>query len=536
MLTASGSTRRTLLGTVLLGWITLGLAPGQPDVDDGLKEVRKIFFAGLKAPTVEERLEAVNSLLYSGLPEGIAMMEDALDQTRKHRDRLHRRYLAIGKKINDRTRNKLRVSRSAEHLAEDRAALARDLDGDERVINALLDAMGQLFTSCAPEQQTAILAPFVERLGRLRSAESRMDLLEVLGYLKGREAVAAILPLAADREAEVRLVAIEALGRQGDRLATLALAKALDDAFWQVRVVAIDALTRVGGVAAVDALIRAISRADGRVIYDINRALEALTGQNFHENEVLWRAWWKENRRSYRGPPAAGAAAPANGSGQADPEAAARKKAWMERTKGTSFYGIRTRSKRIVYVLDVSSSMNAPLGSRSPTTTGTARAAPPARRKIDQARRELKSSIAALPDDAVFGIVFYNHEVHVWRKGLVEATVENRTRAGEWADSIEAHGNTNIFDAVERAFGLAGRGTYDKGYETAADTVFLLSDGQANRGRLVDREEMRREIARMNRLKKVVIHTVALGGDADVAFMQGLAEDTGGQFKHVAGR
>ncbi len=41
---------------------------------------------------------------------------------------------------------------------------------------------------------------------------------------------------------------------------------------------------------------------------------------------------------------------------------------------------------------------------------------------------------------------------------------------------------------------------------------------------------------RMNKLKRVVIHTVALGGDADVAFMQGLAEDTGGQFKHVAGK
>jgi len=536
MLAVSSSTRRTLLGAILLGAITLGIAPGQPDVDEELKEVRKIFFEGLKAPTVEERLESVNSLMYSGLPEGIAMMEEALNQTRKHRDRLHRRYRAIGKKINDRTRDKLRVPPQAEHLAEERTELARGLDCDEQVIHALLDAMGRLFAGCTEAGKSAIVAPLVQRLSRLRSAEPRMDLLEVLGYLACPEAVAAIVPLAAGREPEVRLVAIESLGRQGNRLATLALAKALDDPFWQVRVVAIDALARVGGVAAVDALIRAISRADGRVIHDINRALEALTGQNFHENEILWRAWWKENRASYKGPPEAGAAASPDGSGGAGPEAAARKKAWMERTKGTSFYGIQTRSKRIVYVLDVSSSMNAPLGSRSPTTTGTAVAAPPGRRKIDQARSELKSSIAALPEDAVFSIVFYNHQVHEWRNGLVEATVENKTRAGEWADSIEAHGNTNIFDAVERAFGLAGRGTYDKGSETAADTVFLLSDGQANRGRLVDRDEMRREIARMNRLRKVVIHTVALGGDADVAFMQGLAEDTGGQFKHVAGR
>jgi len=532
----SSAVRFSLLGAVLLGVLTLGEAPGQTDPDDGLKEVRKLFFEGLKAPTVEERLESVNSLRLSGLPEGIRLMEEALIQTRKHRDRLHHRYRVVGQKINERTRSKLRIPANLERLAEERAELARDLDRDEQVIAALLDAMGRLFAGCPQEERSAILAPLLERLGRLRSTESRMELVETLGYLRSPKVVAALVPLAADRDPEVRLMAVEALGRQGDRLATLALAKALDDPIWQVQVVAVDALFRIGGAAAVDALIRAVSRADGRVTHDINRALEALTGRNFNENGVLWRRWWKENRTSYRGPPEAGAAGAAGETGPEDPEAAARKKAWMERTGGTSFYGIRTRSKRIVYVLDVSSSMNAPLGSRSPTTTGTVTAAPPGRRKIDQARHALKASIASLPEDAVFGIVFYNHEVHLWRKGLVEATVENKTRAGEWAESIDAHGNTNIFDAVERAFGLADRGKFDASHETVADTLFLLSDGKANRGRLVDRDEMRREIARMNRLRKAVIHTIALGGDADVAFMKGLAEDTGGQFKHVAGK
>jgi len=50
------------------------------------------------------------------------------------------------------------------------------------------------------------------------------------------------------------------------------------------------------------------------------------------------------------------------------------------------------------------------------------------------------------------------------------------------------------------------------------------------------RIQIRREVARLNRLRKVVIHTVALGRDADVRFMRGLAEDTGGQFVHIAGR
>lgn len=47
---------------------------------------------------------------------------------------------------------------------------------------------------------------------------------------------------------------------------------------------------------------------------------------------------------------------------------------------------------------------------------------------------------------------------------------------------------------------------------------------------------MLREVARLNRFRKVVIHTIALGGDADATFMNTLARDTGGQFVHFGGQ
>ena len=74
--------------------------------------------------------------------------------------------------------------------------------------------------------------------------------------------------------------------------------------------------------------------------------------------------------------------------------------------------------------------------------------------------------------------------------------------------------------------------TFDKHYKVAADTIYLMSDGCANRGRVVAPGEMIEEVARMNKLRKVVIHTIALGDGADDAFMKALAAGNGGHFVH----
>jgi len=46
---------------------------------------------------------------------------------------------------------------------------------------------------------------------------------------------------------------------------------------------------------------------------------------------------------------------------------------------------------------------------------------------------------------------------------------------------------------------------------------------------------MRHEIRRLNRRRGAVIHAVALGEDPDLAFLKGLAEDSGGQSVHIGG-
>jgi hypothetical protein len=81
------------------------------------------------------------------------------------------------------------------------------------------------------------------------------------------------------------------------------------------------------------------------------------------------------------------------------------------------------------------------------------------------------------------------------------------------------------------AFRLAGLGARDKNYELGADTIFLLSDGSPTTpdGQLDDWEKIIRAVREWNKLKRVVIHTIGIGGH-NVAFMSTLASENGGTY------
>jgi hypothetical protein len=130
-----------------------GSLPAQTAPDEGLSEVRKIFRDGLKAPAVEERLEAVNALVLSGLPDGIELMQEGLEATLKERRQLLARYRAVGERVDDLTRKRLHVPRKAGELSQERSRLANELQCEELVVDALRKGMGKLFAGL-PEDAT----------------------------------------------------------------------------------------------------------------------------------------------------------------------------------------------------------------------------------------------------------------------------------------------------------------------------------------------------------------------------------------------
>jgi HEAT repeat protein len=463
-------------------------------------------------------------------------LTESLGKAIKNREKLHKKYEAAGKKfhkltVKERTAG---LPKKAIKPSAERDRLGYELMADQEFIDTLRLALGRIFARLPADVQTPLVAPLLKRVGRGKPAD-RVELAETLGHLKCDAARDALMPLVDDKAPELRIVAVEALGRMADPRATPALARAIKDPFWQVRSVAIDALARIGGRPAVDALVIAMAGAEGRIVHDLSDALVKLTGQDFHENKVLWRDWWKKNRDAYTGPPAvakAGGKKPAGEGGKPDD---AQGEADKGGEKGVSFYGIRTRSKRIIYILDVSGSMNWELGAYAEPGQRP-RMGPVGERKIDQAIDELKTSITSLPKDATFNIVFYASDVDVWQKKLVVASPDNKKKAIHWAEAINADGATNIFNAIERAFQFAGRGTFDSKYAVAADTFYLLSDGRSNRGRVIDADAILLEVKRLNRFQKVVVHSIALGRDADFDFMEKLAKQNGGKFIEHSGR
>lgn len=473
--------------------------------------------------------DATWTKLYAKIPRELASLE-------RERRKVHKEYERQGKKFVKTTTGKAVALPKAARLPDEKRLLAeRRLASLDAVVVAYRELLAAVHMVLPEAVRTEELAPLLAKLERARKPEDATFLVETLSYVDDPAARAALEQQLAHEAPEVRIAVCDALARQADAKAAIALTSAVEDPFWQVRVAAIDALRQLGGRDAVDGLIIGMAKAEGRVIHDLAEALQALTGQNFHDNKVLWKKWWKENRTAYAGPPAKAPApdapaAPDAGGGAAPPGGAAQP------GDRVSFYGIETRSKRIVYILDVSGSMQWRLAAYSSGGGRPPEKAPTGERKFDHAVKELKRSITSLPKDATFNIVCYSDVVRVWQKTLVDASPDQKAKAFDWVDSALVDGATNIFDAVERAFGLAGRGTRDKRYGLAADTFYLLTDGRPNRGRVIEPDAMITEIGRLNKFKRVVIHTIGLGRDADWEFLEKLAEQSGGQCKLITGK
>ena len=79
--------------------------------------------------------------------------------------------------------------------------------------------------------------------------------------------------------------------------------------------------------------------------------------------------------------------------------------------------------------------------------------------------------------------------------------------------------------APEEADGDVSRKTF----KNKVDTIFFLSDGDPTVGKLVDKADIRRAVVRVNEVRKVTLHTIAIG-DFQKDFMNALAEENGGVY------
>ena len=291
----------------------------------------------------------------------------------------------------------------------------------------------------------------------------------------------------------------------------------LDDPSWSVKDVVLTFFEKQRSPRTIPVLIGFLEKTAAnrdryrmRTHYRTIEVLQSLTGVTHPGNDpAIWSRWWQENRDSFVLPPERG----------------------MRRgyqTGTAQFFSIAVNADRILFVLDISGSMKAPLGRAvDPGSTEKVES------KMDRARTELTRTLGDLEQGVRFNIIVFNDSVDRFSKEFLPVTPVTIKNANAFFKDSEPSGGTNLFDALNKAMSLEDLGTLDRfGEEMECDTIFLLSDGVPSTGLVIVPDEIVRIVSKANRRCRMRIHTIYLGAEPS-PFMQELASRNFGRYVHV---
>lgn len=203
-----------------------------------------------------------------------------------------------------------------------------------------------------------------------------------------------------------------------------------------------------------------------------------------------------------------------------------------------TFYGLKTEGQKVLFVVDVSGSMEGKnegnIGDRivaqAASTGGQAvggalggsigsfigaQTASEAT-KLGGAKRELIPALQGLPESTSFSIITFGNETKEWYRGMVPATGTNRNLAVAFVKSLEANGGTPASEALAKAF-----------QQKDASVIFFVSDGQPTDG---NPDQILTQVSAMNAKHQVQVSTIGLGDDQDAMFLDKLAVQNGGKY------
>ncbi len=300
--------------------------------------------------------------------------------------------------------------------------------------------------------------------------------------------------------------AAAALGARAGTACGAWLVEALDDDNRDVRTAAAGALARLAWPGAITPMIERLELADADGREQLLDALVVLTAQNPGGSAASWRAWLEAEGAPFL----AGERTLSRG------DASLREPDQQGQTKASAYFGIEQEGDGILYVFDNSLSMKAAL--KKPENGGGPATGEAAATRWLLCKEELRRGLRGLRPEQRFNLVSFANKARSFETDMQPATEQNIERAITWVDDLELEFETNVYDALELAFQLAGRGVTDRYYEPAVDTMFFLSDGAPTIANLMakgitqdDSDRILRAVARWNALGRVRIHSVALG-------------------------
>ena len=381
--------------------------------------------------------------------------------------------------------------------------------------------------------------------------------LSVHGALKD------LAELADDKAPHVSIAAVDALTERADKSSLALFLKVIKDDkwHWTAKLAAFRGIDRVGDKEIVDTLIEglgAVKSSEGRLKDEYVKILKKLVEVDLvSDNPDVWKAAWLAKR---------------------DGKALGKHATVVE--EPTTFFGLQTKSTRILFVIDRTGSMVAPIqvspsvprkkdspsvpAKESLQETAARGEAEKLKKKyderqvktrMDRLKKEFVNTIWDLDEKVWFGVVWYAYQAELWKDHPLPATWVNKLEIIRETDKLQPLGGTNIWDGLEMAYKMMDRkGNYAM-LLSGADTFYLMTDGTHNVGKFLNptarRPEDRcdipaflSELRKVNKLRKVVIHTICLGSEtppkepdmlADPKLMQKIAEETGGEFVHIKG-
>ncbi len=376
---------------------------------------------------------------------------------------------------------------------------------EQTLVTHLKIAILPLAEAISRPGREALARDLVGRLDEHREVVERSALLSLIGQVDTPRAILALMNELREHRSppECKVRALKGLGRMRAEAAVPAVVAALGDDDWRVRVEAVEVLRLLHRRSSIPILIELLQTAQGRLKDDVGAALRSLTAQKLFADHATWQRFWSERQADFSMPEA-----PAALKLDQDPGSG-----------GANFYGISTFSLGVIFVLDVSGSMN------QPALEGTR-----ASRKIDIAISNLKNAVLSLNPQARFNVLLYSSAVETAFEEPVIASNENRRAALQFVEARGPGQATNIYDAMTRAFSMARRkGGRQRPSSVEIDTIFFLSDGQATAG-MVQRSDLLLEaICGLNQDLCIQIHCVGVG-QHDVEFLKALAARSHGQY------
>lgn len=146
--------------------------------------------------------------------------------------------------------------------------------------------------------------------------------------------------------------------------------------------------------------------------------------------------------------------------------------------------------------------------------------------KFSSLKAELAKAIEGLKPIQQFSIVFFADEkAHAFENGsLVSATPENKRKAYKWLEDLTTSGTSDPIPGLEIAF------------KAKPELMYILTDGD-----FPNNSEVLAKTEALNKGKKTRVNTIAFVTSQDddtsesfLKFLQTLADQNGGKFKHVA--